>query len=140
METSTEATLLHHGIRPTAVRILVYRAIRHRSEAFSLADTENWLPDMDRSSIFRTLRLFAEHQILHEIDDGSGTAKYCVCRCEDRHHLNHLHFACTRCFHTYCLEDHTIPLVTLPDGFLPQEVEYIVKGICPKCTKQKSFP
>lgn len=125
--------LNQHGIRPTAVRILVYRAVCHRSEAFSLADVEEWLPEMDRSSIFRALRLFTEHDILHQIDDGSGIEKYCVCRCESSHHLNHVHFACTRCGRTYCLEDHTIPLVTLPKGFETHEVEYIVKGHCPKC-------
>lgn len=125
--------LNQHGIRPTAVRILVYRAVCHRSEAFSLADVEEWLPEMDRSSIFRALRFFTEHDILHQIDDGSGIEKYCVCRCESSHHLNHVHFACTRCGRTYCLEDHTIPLVTLPEGFETHEVEYIVKGHCPKC-------
>lgn len=135
MDKEFEQTLQHHGIRPTAVRILVFRAIDHRSEAFSLADVEDWLPEMDRSSIFRTLRLFAQHQILHEIDDGSGVEKYCVCRCEGSQHLNHLHFACSQCGKTYCLEDHTIPLVTLPDGFKTHEVEYIVKGICPKCSQ-----
>lgn len=133
MNDELEHFLEHHGIRPTAVRILVYRAIHHRSEAFSLADVENWLPEMDRSSIFRALKLFTEHQLLHEIDDGSGIFKYCVCRCEGSHHLNHIHFACTRCGKTYCLEDHTIPLVSLPDGFETYEVEYIVKGVCPRC-------
>lgn len=133
MNDELEHLLEHHGIRPTAVRILVYRAIHHRSEAFSLADVENWLPEMDRSSIFRALKLFTEHQLLHEIDDGSGIFKYCVCRCEGSHHLNHIHFACTRCGKTYCLEDHTIPLVSLPAGFETHEVEYIVKGVCPRC-------
>ena len=132
MNDELEHLLEHHGIRPTAVRILVYRAIHHRSEAFSLADVENWLPEMDRSSIFRALKLFTEHQLLHEIDDGSGIFKYCVCRCEGSHHLNHIHFACTQCGKTYCLEDHTIPLVSLPDGFETHEVEYIVKGVCPR--------
>ena len=126
-------TLTHHGVRPTAVRILVLRAIQHRSEAFSLADVEDWLPDMDRSSIFRALRLFTEHDLLHRIDDGSGLEKYCVCRCEGTHHLNHIHFACTQCGKTYCLEDQTVPLVTLPDGFLPHDYEYVVKGVCPRC-------
>lgn len=130
---NTEEILQQHGIRPTAVRLLVYRAVQHRSEAFSLADVEEWMPEMDRSSIFRALRLFTEHDILHQIDDGSGLEKYCVCRCEDSHHLNHIHFACTRCGKTYCLEDQSIPIVTLPEGFLTHEVEYIVKGICPQC-------
>lgn len=134
---NTEEILQHHNIRPTANRILVYRAIQHRSETFSLADVESWLPDMERSSIFRSLRLFTEHNLLHEIADGSGSEKYCLCRCDDAHHLNHIHFACTQCGTTYCLEDQTIPIVTLPQGFLPNEYEYIVKGICPRCNAAK---
>ena len=138
MNAEIEETLHQHHIRPTAVRDLIFQAIQYRSEAFSLSDVEEWLPEMDRSSIFRTLRLFTEQQILHEIDDGSGIGKYCVCRCENSQHLNHVHFACTQCGKTYCLEDHTIPLVVLPDGFHMQDVEYIIKGICPKCTKEQN--
>ena len=136
MNAQIEEALHQHHIRPTAVRDLIYQTIQYRSEAFSLSDVEEWLPEMDRSSIFRTLRLFTEQQILHEIDDGSGIGKYCMCRCENSHHLNHVHFACTRCGKTYCLEDHTIPLVALPDGFHMQDVEYIIKGVCPKCATE----
>lgn len=129
-----EETLQQHGIRPTAVRLLVLRAVQHRSEAFTLADVERWMPEADRSSIFRTLRLFAEHELLHEVDDGSGLEKYCVCRCDGSHHLNHIHFACIQCGKTYCLEENTVPVVTLPPGFLAHNYEYIVKGICPRCS------
>ena len=125
--------LSQHGIRPTAVRILVYRAVCHRSEAFSLADVEEWLPEMDRSSIFRALRLFAEHDILHQIDDGSGIEKYCVCRCTNSRHLNHIHFTCLKCGQTYCLEDYQIPVVALPPGFVMEEAEYVIKGVCWQC-------
>lgn len=128
-----EQTLIHHGVKPTSVRLLVARAVMRRSETFSLQDVEEWLPDMDRSSIFRALRLFAEQKLLHTIDDGSGVNKYCVCRCEGQHHLNHIHFACTACGKTYCLEDTSIPVVDLPEGFLATEYEYIIKGVCPKC-------
>lgn len=128
-----EELLNHHDIRITAVRLLVAKAIMHRTETFSLLDVEGWLPEMDKSSIFRTLKLFSENHILHEIDDGSGQCKYCVCRCEGSHHLNHIHFACTKCGKTYCIEDTSIPVVKLPEGFIPEDIEYIVKGICPKC-------
>lgn len=131
-----EEVLRHHNIRPTAVRILVARTILTKSETFSLLDVEGWLPEMDRSSIFRALKLFTENHLLHEIDDGSGVCKYCVCRCENAHHLNHIHFACTRCGKTYCIEDTSIPVVSLPGGFIPEDFEYIVKGICAKCNKQ----
>ncbi len=130
-----ETYLEMHGVKPTAVRTLVWDKARQQTETFTLHDMEQWMPHMDRSSIFRALRLFAEHHLLHTIDDGLGQQKYCVCRCEEGHHLNHIHFTCTRCGQTYCLEDYRIPMVELPDGFMMEDVEYVVKGICSKCAK-----
>ncbi len=130
-----EEHLLEHGVKPTAVRILIWRKLQHKREAFALKDVEEWLPEMDRSSIFRTLRLFAEHQLLHELDDGMGQCKYCLCRCEGEQHHGHVHFTCVKCGHTYCFEDQLIPPVTLPANFELQEVEYLIKGVCEKCRK-----
>lgn len=137
MNLDIEQHLTDHGIRPTAVRNLVWQEVSQRRGAFALIDIEAALPRMDRSSIFRALRLFAEHHLLHEIDDGTGSQKYCVCNCGDgdQHHLNHVHFTCRQCGRTYCIEDQTIPIVTLPEGFVTDEVEYVIKGICPKCKK-----
>ena len=130
---STEQYLDSHGIRPTAVRILVWDSVSEQSETFSLADMERLMPHMDRSSIFRALKLFAEHHLLHTIDDGTGQQKYCVCRCKHSRHINHVHFTCLRCGKTYCLEDYTIPLVALPEGFIMEDAEYIIKGVCKNC-------
>lgn len=132
MET-IEEHLTEHGVKPTAVRILVWKKASEQTETFSLNDMEMWMPHMDRSSIFRALRLFTEHHLLHEINDGTGHQKYCVCRCEGSQHLNHIHFTCTKCGKTFCLEDYTIPIVDLPSGFVMNEVEYIVKGTCINC-------
>ena len=125
--------LQEHGIKPTAVRILVWKECSSFHKAFSLQDMEERLPQMDRSSIFRALRLFTEHHLLHEIDDGTGFQKYCVCRCVDDHHLNHIHFSCRKCGRTYCLEEYAIPLVSLPEGYQMEDAEYVVKGLCPSC-------
>lgn len=127
----TEQHLLSHGIRPTAMRILVWREASRATTAFTLADMEQWLPNADKSSIFRALRLFAEQRLLHETDDGSGQRKYCVARMADS--LNHVHFSCTRCGKTYCLTGLAVPLVTLPEGFSVTDAEYIIKGVCPDC-------
>lgn len=131
----SETYLEAHGVKPTAVRTLVWDMAQRQSETFSLHDMERWMPQMDRSSIFRALKLFAEHDLLHIIDDGTGQQKYCVCRCEANRHINHVHFTCTKCGHTYCLEDYMIPIVEVPDGFKMEEVEYIMKGICANCAQ-----
>ena len=139
MKHQTEQHLIAHGIRPTAVRIIVWEKAASLTEPFTLADMERWLCHSDRSSIFRALRLFAEHSLLHIIDDGSGQQKYCVCRCDTPHHVNHLHFTCTQCGKTTCLTGYTIPPVTLPHGYLMQEAEYIIKGVCPLCSAEKNI-
>lgn len=133
MTDDVEKHLEAHGIKPTAVRILVWEEAMAQSETFSLNDMEQRMPHMERSSIFRALKLFSEHHLLHTIDDGTGVQKYCVCRCEDNHHINHIHFNCRVCGKTYCLEDYAIPVVTMPEGFKMEEAEYVVKGVCPSC-------
>ena len=128
-----ERQLLEFGVKPTAVRMLVWEKASVQRDPFSLSDMEEWLPDMDRSSIFRTLRLLADRHLLHEIDDGSGQQKYCVRRSGSLQGLDHIHFTCLRCGQTYCFEDYQIPPVSLPEGFLAEDVEYIVKGVCRNC-------
>ena len=135
LDISDEQVLDNAGIRVTAVRLLIWRKVRHGfSDAFSLADLEAALPTVDRSTLFRTLTLLSEAHLLHDIDDGSGSQKYCVCHCDDpHHHHGHIHLTCLRCHKTVCLRDVPIPVVSLPAGFEAQEAEYVVKGICSRC-------
>ena len=67
--------LSKHGIRPTSVRILVLKAISNYHDTFSLSDLEADLESVDKSSIFRALILFAEHHVVHVMEDGSGSTK-----------------------------------------------------------------
>ena len=135
---SEEQTLQQAGIHLTAVRLLIWREIRRSfGDAFSLSDLESRLPTVDRSTIFRTLTLLSQAHLLHDIDDGSGSQKYCVCHHDDtRICQGHVHLTCLKCHRTYCLPNLRIPPVPLPEGFLPEETEYVVKGICPKCNQR----
>ena len=125
------------GIRITAVRLLIWREIRRAfAGAFSLSDLEDTLPTVDKSTLFRTLTLLSEAHLLHDIDDGSGSHKFCVCHHDDTLHCTgHVHLTCRICHRTFCLTDIRIPQVDLPEGFIPEEAEYIVKGVCPECAK-----
>lgn len=130
-----EQRLRNAGIRVTSVRILVYKTIYEQMHnAFSLQDVMDLLPYADNSSVFRALTLFAEHHLLHQIDDGSGMHKYCVCRCGE-FKCHHVHLTCTRCGSTTCLTDRPIPQVEIPDEFLALEAEFVVKGLCAECQK-----
>lgn len=130
------------GIRPTAVRILVLRALQQQQQsAVSMADLEEVLQTVDRSSVFRTLNLFLEHHVVHQVEDGTGQTKYALCeekcRCGAHHeHLLsdfHVHFYCEHCRRTICLPDIAIPNVAMPEGFTLSAANFVLKGTCAAC-------
>lgn len=133
-----EQTLRNAGIRITAVRLMIWKQIRHEMEGvFSLYDMEEALPTVDRSTLFRTLTILNDSHLLHNVDDGSGVQKYCVCHHDDtRHCMGHVNLTCRICHNTYCLTNTSIPQVPLPEGFHVEETEYIVKGICSRCAQK----
>lgn len=132
---STEVFLKETGIRPTSTRVLIWEKINEVQFAFSLTDIEDLIPDIDRSTIFRTLVVFEEHHLLHSIDDGSGAQKYCVARSEEEQHV---HITCNICHHTYCCKSLSVPKVDVPEGFQVIETSYVIKGICKECSKKIS--
>ena len=139
MMNDIEKTLTDAGVRVTAVRLMVWREIHSRfTDAFALADLEDALPTVDRSTLFRTLTTLVDAHLLHDIDDGSGSQKYCVCpMCDTRHCGGHVHVTCTSCHRTFCLTNVPIPEVPLPAGFVPEQAEYVIKGLCPHCADHR---
>ncbi len=123
------------GVKPTSTRILVYRAMAECRHAMSLRELDDVLDTVDRSSIFRTLTLLLEHHLIHAIEDGSGVAKYEICEGHGDCSLDdqHVHFYCVRCHHTYCFHNIHVPAIDMPEGFVMEGVNYLVKGVCPKC-------
>ncbi len=103
---------------------------------FTLADMEGILDTVDRSTIFRTLTLFLTHDIIHEVDNGSGSKMYCRCECASVHY-SHLHFTCTACGKTFCLKDVDTSVISHPKGFVVKEVNFVMKGLCPECSNQE---
>ena len=130
--------LASKGIRPTANRILVYDALARQESPQSLKNMENLLLSMDKSSIFRTLTLFLEHDAVHAFEDGRGILNYEVCEEEGEcdHHDGHIHFYCESCHRSFCMEDIHIPSFELPEGFYLHSVSFVIKGECPECRKR----
>lgn len=135
--THEEHILTHSGIRPTAIRLMVLKELIRYGHAVTLADMEQRLPTLDRSTLFRTLTLFVKHQLLHETDNGCGSKLFCLCECHHKHHHTpHVHFTCTTCHETYCIKEIDISMLPKPEGYEVEEINLVMKGVCPKC-KQK---
>lgn len=141
MKTAGE-TLQHKGIKPTPNRIIVLKALLDASYPMSLNELDQTIGTMDRSSIFRVLTLFHQSDVVHALEDGSGSLKYEACHSEDHCSIDdmHPHFYCERCHRTYCLEDSAIPRLQLPEGYTPHSINYMVKGICADCNKHAYEP
>ena len=125
-------------IRPTANRILVMKALMGEQNPQSLSNLERKMVSMDKSSIFRTLTLFLEHDVVHAFEDGRGVLCYELCEekgaCD--HHDGHIHFYCESCQRSFCMEDIHIPSFELPEGFYPHSISFVIKGECPDCRKK----
>ncbi|WP_167596459.1 Fur family transcriptional regulator [Leeuwenhoekiella sp. ZYFB001] len=132
-----ESTLQNKGIRPTAMRMLIYKFMAEKKSAQGLSDLELAFTKADRTTVYRTLKTFEEKGVVHQIDDGTGVLKYALCepgcRCDIERDL-HLHFHCNSCDKTICLTEHKIPHINLPDGFIAEDANLVVKGICDSCS------
>jgi len=131
-----EENLLQHKIKPTAMRLLVLEYLLERESAVSLTDLYNDFVKSDRTTIYRTLKVFEDNGMVHSIDDGTGVPKYALCSdaCDVGEHDDaHIHFHCDKCGKTYCLPKFRIPGFELPENFSKNEVNLVVKGKCADC-------
>ena len=118
MNTYEHTSLLEgHGIKPTANRLLIVKALASQHHPVSVKDLEDSLLTLDKSSIFRVLTLFREHHLVHAIDD------------------EHVHFYCERCHRTICLHDIPVPQIPVPEGYRAEGINVLVRGICERCLK-----
>jgi Fur family ferric uptake transcriptional regulator len=67
--------------------------------------------------------------------DDEGGLKYALCNeaCTiSTHRHEHVHFKCTKCGQTSCLNIE-IPTVKLPKGYKANELNLLIQGICESC-------
>ena len=134
---NVQEILTKHGLRKTAAREAVYDTFHNKSIALSHSDIESTLKEeFDRVTIYRTLSSFLEKGIIHKVLDDSEAAKYALCahNCsEDHHHDNHVHFKCSKCGNSECLQDVQIPFISLPKGYSITESNLLIEGVCKNC-------
>lgn len=133
-----ESQLIEKQIKPTAMRLVVLDFLMKQENAVSLTDIELNLDKTDRVTLYRSIKTFEEHGLVHRIDDGTGITKFALCQpsCTvEGHHDLHVHFYCTICEETHCLPKTQIPEVRLPAGYEREETSLLVKGVCAECKR-----
>jgi len=127
----------HHGLSCTPCRVEVLKILSEEGKALSEEDIRKRLTfPHNRSTLFRTLRTFAEKKIIHVIS-CEGSLWYAFGSAETgKKKANHIHFHCDRCGEITCLPSAILPRITVPAGFSEQSVSLIVNGLCKKCNKR----
>lgn len=134
MEHDVIDLMMHHGVKPTANRILIARALAGAGRPMSMTELEEAIGSVDKSVISRSLALFRERHLVHVLPDGGDGIRYELCNSHgDSDDDTHIHFYCTRCGKTFCLSDIPVPAVSLPEGYMGDSVNYMVTGLCPNC-------
>ena len=136
MQLRPEQILNDHQLRRTAVRLAVLRIFLEADEALSQSYLEQQFEQVDRITLYRTLRTFEQKGVIHRALDGTDTPKYALCagECnEHAHHDQHAHFHCDDCGRTYCLEEMVAPRFHAPRGFRVDEAHMVLTGVCKEC-------
>ncbi len=141
MNATIKNILKEHDLRYTSCREEVLDKFLQQDFALSHADLEaNVSEHFDRVTVYRTLRTFLDAGLIHKVLDDEGITKYALCRqhCSlHEHHHEHVHFKCTSCGLTNCLDNVQIPSIILPNGYRATETNLLMQGVCANCSERK---
>ena len=137
MYTISNRLLKDFRLRSTPSRQEILHLFIKKDYALSHGDIEKEINnELDRVTVYRTLKTFLDKGLIHKVLDDEGSLKYALCNeaCSVAgHHHNHVHFKCTICGQTNCLNVE-IPSVKLPKGYKADEVNLLIQGICENCS------
>jgi len=130
--------LSSHKIRSTEIRVAVIDLFLESNQAISKHDLEAKLPKLDRITLYRTLKTFEDKGLIHKVVNSHNKVKYALCidSCGDHDHTHddrHIHFECTKCEKTICIDEVPLPQIELPPEFVVSKVQLAVEGICQDC-------
>ena len=136
LSSKASAVLRRKHLNITESRKKILSLFLDHKDALAHADIEkNAGEKFDRVTVYRTLQTFVEKGIVHTIPTADNAILYALCKdCdEEHHHDDHVHFVCRNCNMTICLDDIVSPEIKLPPGYLAQDVQVVINGICKDC-------
>jgi Fur family ferric uptake transcriptional regulator len=136
MKAVIDKLLKEHHVNATEGRRKILEIFLNSDQALVHNDIEKECAGLiDRVSVYRTLQGFLKKGLIHLVPTTDNTIKYAFTK-EDlqhkQHQVNHVHFFCSNCNKTLCLNV-TIPAIKLPKGFTEQFHELVITGKCSNC-------
>ncbi len=124
-----------YSIRPSAHRLAIYRYLDEKRNhptaemIYQALAPEN--PTLSRTTVYNTLKIFAEHAAVQEVIIEDGEMRY------DADVAPHAHFKCKvcGCVHDFFFAPHRY-LPAIDPAFKIDEIHVNFRGVCPECQKK----
>jgi len=137
MEKNVDELLRRNQLSVTGSRRKILELFLQQDGALSHSDIEKKAAEkFDRVTVYRTLQAFVEKGLIHSIPTSDNSIRYALCKDDctaGGHRDDHVHFICNSCGNTMCLEEVVVPNIKLPRGYVVQQLEMLVSGICKSC-------
>jgi len=136
------ATLREQGYRLTPQRNLIWEVLRdagrHMTAEEVAAEVRRTLPDVNVSTVYRTLDLLVSLDLVVETRlEGS------VCHYEVSPEPTHHHFVCTRCGLIRDLCSPTLDAIRAPEETSAfgrvESVDVQLRGVCAECQRKEDY-
>ena len=119
------------GIRSSAPRIAILGYLQrvrcHPSAETVYRALHKSHPSLSLTTVYNTLRLFAETGLARQLDLGCSEARF------DGFTVPHGHFRCRSCGKIYDVFESEMNRLPHPAGFLVESASLSYSGLCPDC-------
>ena len=120
----------------TDIRCRVLMLLGKSGNAFTQKEIEEFLEKemgaIDRVTLYRTIRIFIEKQVIHPIMVDAQTIKLKLAG--NHRGSDHPHFYCSHCQKLVCMPQIKIEQIMLPKGFVMQSSNVLIDGVCETCS------
>jgi len=124
----------------TPFRKEVLAIFSNYENAIPMSVIEQDLKDYNRITLYRTIKIFIEKGVIHEIAMSGAASNYALCQdccSSDQHQHQHIHFKCSQCEMVSCVQVTEFPSLTIPH-YQIEQLEIQASGICKSCLEGKS--
>lgn len=136
VEQQAESLIRDTGARLTRPRTRVLMFLLKQNRPLTHHEIHAQLPGeaLDTVTLYRVLEWLTANNLVHRIAGADQVWRFSTSGGKQDH--EHAHFQCTSCESVTCFNDMPLPRrVKMPTGFTSQEVDFLIKGICPRCSK-----
>ncbi|HEV3327024.1 MAG TPA: transcriptional repressor [Puia sp.] len=143
--TNPKLILKNYGLYATRARLMILDALLRSAPVFDHADLMAACKGhLDRVTIWRTLHLFYEHNLLLKVPSSTGSVRYIFRGAAGREisakqvfrQNSHLQLICQDCGKIISVDNFELPIAGLPAKFEPLYIDTVVNGKCSACAKK----